>query len=747
MNPQTLRNLGIIFYLSGLAALIYQVSWQRLLFTGIGIDLTSVTLIVSIFMVGLGFGAYFGGRIADRFSHRILWIFCLFEAMIGVFGLLSYELILVVQSALVDVSRLEVAFWNFVLLLLPTFMMGATLPLLTCFFNQYLSNIGASIGALYFVNTAGAATGSLLTGSFFYHYLTLSQTIMLAALINLGIAGFIFYRYLRVETSLQVYENKGKSALEPEAIQPVAEASKPTPKALWNPQLIYTLAFASGALSLSIEVIWIRIMGFVFNSVPQSFSYTLALFLLGISGGAIIGKRICQKQPDKITVPLIGHYFIIAGGVDMFLMFIAYRVATIDLVFFPYVATVFVVLSALVRGIVFPLVHHLGTWQLKSGKQISNVYFSNVVGSSLAPILIGFVLLDFLSTQQIYIIVCLLSLGIGLWCLPKPWVKDFRFKLSTIAASILFISIFLPERLFNTLGNYPQTLIENKHGFIQVFHYLDDKHGYADDYVVYGANVYDGKFNTSLFRNTNGIQRAYLLPLIKPDAENVLVVGLSTGSWVRVLSMMPSIKKMTVIEINPDYIELMKSYPEVAPLLEDKRIEFIVDDGRRYLRRDTEQYDMILMNTTWHWRAYSTNLLSQEFLQLIKAHLKPDGIAFYNTTSSIHAYETAQSVFPHVYVYSRMAMVAEKALSMPSQADAERILADLRVPETGKALFSPEELGRAWDEINQSFTPYREKDFSTWSEYDPGQKREIITDNNMLTEYKYGKGLSPNPIP
>ena len=192
-----LSNLAAIFFISGFSALIYQVSWQRLLFTGFGVDLTSITLIISVFMMGLGVGAFFGGRIADKFANHIILIFCMVELLIGVFGLLSYNLILGLQSILVHSSLPILAIFTFFLLLLPTFLMGLTLPLLTRFFNQFIGNIGQSIGTLYFYNTLGAAIGALATGFILFNHLTLSQTIQLAAVGNMMIAGLIFILYGR----------------------------------------------------------------------------------------------------------------------------------------------------------------------------------------------------------------------------------------------------------------------------------------------------------------------------------------------------------------------------------------------------------------------------------------------------------------------------------------------------------------------------------------------------------------------
>lgn len=192
-----LASLAAIFFISGLSALIYQVCWQRLLFTGFGVDLTSITVIVSVFMAGLGIGAFFGGRIADKFSKNIIILFCLIEFGIGCFGLLSHHLILNLQDMLIHANMVMTALGSFILLLFPTFLMGTTLPLLTSFFNQYIQNIGDSIGQLYFYNTLGAAFGALATGFILFNHFTLSHTIYIAAMLNLGISFLVFIAYGR----------------------------------------------------------------------------------------------------------------------------------------------------------------------------------------------------------------------------------------------------------------------------------------------------------------------------------------------------------------------------------------------------------------------------------------------------------------------------------------------------------------------------------------------------------------------
>lgn len=196
-TEEMLSGLAAIFFISGFSALIYQVCWQRLLFTGFGVDLTSITVIVSVFMAGLGVGAYFGGRIADKFSQKLLLIFCFVELGIGCFGYASASLIHFMQDIFIQSNLLTLTCVTFLLLIFPTFLMGATLPILTSFFNRYIANVGESIGTLYFYNTLGAAIGALSTGFILFNYLTLSQTIYLAASLNIAISMIIFLIYGR----------------------------------------------------------------------------------------------------------------------------------------------------------------------------------------------------------------------------------------------------------------------------------------------------------------------------------------------------------------------------------------------------------------------------------------------------------------------------------------------------------------------------------------------------------------------
>jgi predicted membrane-bound spermidine synthase len=173
-----------IFGLSGFAALVYQVAWQRLLFATFGVDIESITIIVSTFMLGLGCGSLAGGWAADRLRHRRLELFVLAELAIAVFGVLSTQILPGIGTLFVNASLPVTTLVNFGLMLVPTTMMGATLPILVPYSFERTGNVGASIGGLYFGNTVGAALGAFFTGLLAFHFMSVDQAIYLAAACN-----------------------------------------------------------------------------------------------------------------------------------------------------------------------------------------------------------------------------------------------------------------------------------------------------------------------------------------------------------------------------------------------------------------------------------------------------------------------------------------------------------------------------------------------------------------------------------
>ena len=183
--------LLLSFFISGCSALMYQVSWQRALYALIGVDMDSITIIVSVFMLGIGLGGMLGGWLADRYPQQRLRWYAGIELSIALYGAASLWLLQVLQTWLegsfVGTGSVGSTVASFVFLLLPTVLMGMTLPLLTMAFNERTANIGVSVGTLYFINTLGAATGAALVPFVLLPLWTLPQVVHIAVAGNVAV--------------------------------------------------------------------------------------------------------------------------------------------------------------------------------------------------------------------------------------------------------------------------------------------------------------------------------------------------------------------------------------------------------------------------------------------------------------------------------------------------------------------------------------------------------------------------------
>jgi predicted membrane-bound spermidine synthase len=185
--------LVFLFMISGTAALIYQICWQRLLFEGFGVDIESVTIVVSTFMLGLGLGALAGGELADRLPNQVIPMFAIIELATAAFGMFSPTLIRAICDATVNGSLAAIAAVNFALLLIPTTLMGATLPILVTHVVRRYRNLGVSVGVLYFANTLGAAFGAGFTGFVALYHFGLTSTIYMAVALNAIVGATVWF--------------------------------------------------------------------------------------------------------------------------------------------------------------------------------------------------------------------------------------------------------------------------------------------------------------------------------------------------------------------------------------------------------------------------------------------------------------------------------------------------------------------------------------------------------------------------
>ena len=257
----------------------------------------------------------------------------------------------------------------------------------------------------------------------------------------------------------------------------------------------------------------------------------------------------------------------------------------------------------------------------------------------------------------------------------------------------------------------------------------------------------NGRFSIDPINDTNLIARCYAILSVHPSPRNALMFGPSSGSWAQVIANHPAVERLTIVEINPGYLELIPRYPQVASLLNNPRVSIVIDDGRRWLRQNAgRRFDPIAMNTTFHWRAHTSNLLSVEFLHLGREHLEAGGILYYNTTSSGRVQLTGTTVFPYGLRILNLLAVSDS----PILADEDRLremLLQYRID--GKPVVtsnSPETLERVQEILTLAHpgTASDKEQFYSSEYADTIRQRyaglPLITVDNMGTEWQDPSG-------
>lgn len=483
-----------------------------------------------------------------------------------------------------------------------------------------------------------------------------------------------------------------------------------------------------GFLSLSQEILWMRYVGFTGQGMPGAFCLVLTIYLLGIARGAMIGMDYCKKSPDRLYT-VTGKMLQLGAVLDIVGPFIAGIPGLHFSVIF------FIYLCSLLKSIAFPIAHHLGSSQTSGqvGKSISRVYFMNIIGSSMGPLVTGFFLVDYVSLQTAMMIMAVLSSLLGLACMARE-NKGLKLALSAGVVALFACSFLFPEHLTKELACYPSVkgdihhIVETKSGII---YSGTAKEGGGD--FIFGGNVYDGRSNTSPRVNSNILERVYMLSVVRPEAKKILVIGMSAGAWTRIITGFPGVKQIDVVEINPGYLKLAEDYKNIAPMLKDPRVHINIDDGRRWMKRHPEEkFDMIVMNTTFYWRNFSTYLLSQDLLKLAQQHLTPGGVIAYNTTDSPDVLKTAETVFKYAFGYMNFVFASDRDFRPLVKSGRKQLLA---MKLDGKPVFDPAN-AKDKDFIDKVLS----MPFKTYAEERPSLSRdgEVITDWNMITEFKHG---------
>lgn len=409
-------------------------------------------------------------------------------------------------------------------------------------------------------------------------------------------------------------------------------------------------AAVAGFVSLSWEIAWFRVYAFTTGGTLPFFGIYLGVYLAGIAVGAVSVRGDCgPRSPERLakiarTASVLAA---LAGGVSYLHTPLAAWCAEAGMA--P-LALVAVGLSAGFYASVLPLVAHLAVEpDERVGRGVACLYLANILGACLGSGLTGFVFLDALGTPGTAVALLVASAVLALAVRHASGERiaaraAFGAAVVAVTGGLLASHAALYDSIFERL--LWKTADAREHRFADLIETRAGVVAVTATGTVFGSGVYDGRLNVSLDDDRNGIYRAYALAGLHPRPRRVVMIGLGSGSWAQVIAHHPSVEELIVVEINAGYRELLQRRALVSGLLTNSKVTVVIDDGRRWLSRsDRERYDAIVMNTTFHWRARSSYLLSTEFFALTARRLAPSGLLYFNTTFSDAAMRTACASF------------------------------------------------------------------------------------------------------
>jgi len=595
----------------------------------------------------------------------LLALFGVIEISIGVFGAFSLQ---VFEWVGVWTLRLPLAVTTaatVTVTVLPTLFMGATLPILTQYVVGHERNVGRSVGLLYFVNTSGSAVACFVCALWLMRATGMQNAVNVAAVINVSVG----------VSALYLAHSRGwKDNTPPPMERELETATRNSVSGHRQSYFVFAVivAMLTGYVGLSYEVLWFRAFMIGTNRAP-AFALILGTYLGGLAVGSFWVRLYCSIVLSKSQLLyLLCILILLSGGLGFSVLPISAQTATWGLGTFVSSMLLLVFAQTAIAGAAFPLLCHLGIRPDESaGVRVSGIYASNIFGSVGGTIFTGFILMDRISTAQISVLLTVVSALAAIAVAGMAQIsRSLRIECIAGALSLAVTSLVAADAFFDhyyekiifrqefDTGTQFAHVVENKSGVITV----------SVDGTVYGGGIYDGRVSVDLIDDKNFIIRPFSLALFHPSPREVLMIGLSTGAWAQVIANNPEIKRLTIVEINPGYLPLIRKYGAVAPILSNPKVEIVIDDGRRWMNRHPDRkFDVILQNSSWYFRPNITNLLSTEYLQLSSSHLKEGGVMMYNTNYSTRVMLTGCTMFPYGFRELNMLVVSHRPLLLNSE--------------------------------------------------------------------------------
>jgi spermidine synthase len=699
--------LAVLFFLSGACALIYQVLWLRQLSLIFGVTVYAASTVLATFMAGLAIGSAAAGRLSERVRRPLLW-FGAAEALIGVTALLSPVALDVVTAGYVALapgleSRALATVLRFVcsaaVLLVPTILMGATLPLVLQSSVIDAPGVAARLSLLYGINTAGAVAGCLLAGFVLIGGLGIAATSRIAAGVNvaIGVAAILMAR-----RALAVARDVAQDG----SVNPGRESP-----GRW---LIFAAFVLSGLASLALEVVWFRSLVLYYPATTYAFTAMLATVLIGIAAGSLVAAPILRRRAPSLWA--FGALHAAAGiaavaGAQVHGSLYQPASAASGLMR----GTVIAVLpTSLCLGMAFPVGVRL--WDgpaRRAGRQLGTLYAGNVAGALVGSLLAGFVLLAQFGSARSLVLMAGVSLTTGILIL----IGDIRRAplISSVVAAIAITTFAV------LAGDTPDPFTTGlTRRYPSAGHVFMRDEGVQTTVSVHmremgGRQLYlDGLHQASDGPDVVRLHRqiGHLPVLLHARPARALVIGLGGGATPGAVSLHPL--DVDLVELASGVVKGASWFSHINEnLLSRPNVRLYVDDARNHLLLGRSRYDVITADVIQPTHAGAGMLYSREYFTLARRALTDSGVMvqWIGLRSRLH-YEliarTFQQVFPEtsVWVNGSLLIGSIRPLDVREAELAERFAvaalqpslaaAGFRDPESllGHHVASPEDLRR-----------------------------------------------------
>jgi spermidine synthase len=705
------RNLlvGLAFLLSGAAALVYQVVWQRILALHSGMGVFSVALIVAAFMAGLGLGSQGGGLLSARVDPRsALRIFAALELAVGIFAAASvrfYHDWLFDHASWLYQSTLRMGLAHFVSLLLPTGLMGMSLPFLVRAMVKDARSASGTIGTLYGINVLGASLGALAAPWVLIRFWGMEGAILAGVSANLlaGAAALL----------------AGAGPLPEEVAGGTRDLGEAPGGHL---RLWMTLYALSGFCALSLEILWFRLVDVAVKSTAFAFGTVLSVYLLGLGSGSLLGARFAHRfaRPLRSFLNLQTVLLLYSGAAFLLLAVLPSRAPGYRWYLAYWVQSTFFQLgvdwnwAALLRlYVLLPLLLYgpptflmgLSFTALQravqddprlAGRKVGLLQAANIAGCVAGSLLVGLLVLNVAGTTGSLRLLMLPGL---VFLAVEARHYGWSGGLSLRALGFLVLLAFLPGQ---------EALWRRLHGVTgPVGPYF-----IKEDATAVGAIIPE---RPGYFRVTvNGLPHSWVpfegihtllgaIPaVIHPAPAEVAVIGLGSGETAWAAACRKETRSVRVFEIFASQPQLLAGVaavadvPELQAFLRDTRVRIEAADGRNALQRADTSYDLIQVDALYRTSAMSGNLYSVEFFRLCARRLRPGGVVCTQAPSR-RALLTFAAALPHVLDLGNVMVGSNDPLPVDLPSWRER----LQAPDV-LAYFGPAVTEGIWDRLQQA---------------------------------------------